>query len=102
MRVYGTPWHGDGGFASAASAPLGALFFLRHGRTTRLVPLARGEAAARLFTRSFPPPWDREGVARALDACADAAAPAPAFELAFRPDRTAVAAVREAIGGRSA
>jgi hypothetical protein len=78
----------------AGSAPLGALFFLRHGSRTRLAPLSRGEAAARLFARSFPPPWDEVGVARALDACADAAALAPAFELAFRPDRTAVAAVR--------
>jgi len=98
VRVFGTPWHGDGGFASPASAPLGALFFLRHGKQTRLAPLSSGEAAARLFTRSFPPPWDAEGVARALDACADAAALAPAFELAFRPDRSAVEAVRELAG----
>jgi hypothetical protein len=97
VRVFGTPWHGDGGFASPASAPLGALYFLRHGRATRLAPLAPAEAAARLFTRSFPPAWDAEGVARSLDACADAAALAPAFELAFRPDRSAVACVREAL-----
>ena len=99
VRAFGTPWHGDGGFASPRSAPLGALFFLRHGRTTRLRPLSRAEAAARLFTRSFPPPWDAEGVARALDACADAAAAAPAFELGFRPDRSAVEAVRAVVGG---
>ena len=98
VRAYGTPWHGDGGFASAASAPLGALFFLRHGRTTRLRPLQPAEAAARLFTRSFPPPWDREGVARALDACADAAARVPAFELSFRPRSEAVDAVRAVVG----
>jgi hypothetical protein len=102
VRAYGTPWHGDGGFASAASAPLGALFFLRHARATRLVPLSQGDAAARLFSRSFPPPWDREGVARTLDACADAAATAPAFELRFRPDRSAVDAVREAARALSA
>jgi hypothetical protein len=101
VRVHGTPWHGEGGFASAASAPLAALFFLRHARTTRLVPLARAEAAARLFARSFPPPWDVEGVAGALDACSDAAAAVPAFELAFRPDRTAVATVRAIVGGRT-
>jgi len=99
VRAFGTPWHGDGGFASPRSAPLGALFFLRHGRTTRLRPLSRAEAAARLFTRSFPPPWDAEGVARALDACADATATAPAFDLAFRPDRSAVEAVRAVVGG---
>jgi hypothetical protein len=95
VRVFGTPWHGDGGFASPASVPLGALFFLRRGRSARLAPLSKGEAAARLYARGFPPPWDAEGVARALDACARSAALAPAFELAFRPDHTAVDAVRE-------
>jgi len=94
VRAFGTPWHGDGGFASPTSGPLGALFFLRRGKRTRLVPLGTAEAAARLFARSFPPPWDTEGLEGALDACADAAAAVPAFELAFRPDRTAVEAVR--------
>lgn len=95
MRAWGTPWHGDGGFASPGAAPLGALFFLRHARATRITSLAPAEAAARLFTRSFPPTWDREGVARTLDACAEAASRAPAFELAFRPDRGVVAAVQD-------
>ncbi len=100
VRAHGTPWHGDGGFASPASAPLGALFFLRRGRRTRLVPLGTAEAAARLFARSFPPPWDTEGLEGALDACADAAAAAPAFDLFFRPDRTAVEAVRSVLRPR--
>ena len=83
---YGTPWHGDGGFASPRRAPRSARSSsCATAGPRRLRPLPRAEAAARLFTRSFPPPWDREGVARALDACADAAARAPAFELAFRP-----------------
>jgi hypothetical protein len=98
VRAHGTPWHGDGGFASPASAPLGALFFLEHAKANRLRPLSAAEAAARLFARSFPPPWDVEGVEGALDACADAAAKAPAFVLAFRPDRTAVEAVHAVVG----
>ena len=102
VRAHGTPWHGDGGFASPASAPLGALFFLRHAKATRLNPLGTGEAAARLFARSFPPPWDTEGLEGALDACADAAAAVPAFDLAFRPDRSAVEAARAATEGRPA
>ena len=94
VTAHGTPWHGDGGFASPAKAPLAALFFLRRGKRTRLKRLSRAEAAARLFARSFPPPWDVEGVEGALDACSDAAAAVPAFDLAFRPDRSAVDAVR--------
>jgi hypothetical protein len=94
VHAFGTPWHGDGGFASPASAPLGALFFLRHERTTRLARLPVAEAAARLFARSFPPPWDRAGMARVLAACAHTAARVPAFELRFRPRREAVDLVR--------
>jgi hypothetical protein len=100
VRAHGTPWHGDGGFASPSSAPLGALFFLKHAKRTRLAPLSRAEAAARLFARGFPPPWDLEGVEGALDACSDAAAAVPAFELAFTPDRAAVEAVVAEVGGR--
>jgi hypothetical protein len=102
VRAHGTPWHGDGGFASPASAPLGAVFFLRRGRRTRLAPLGTAAAAARLFARSFPPPWDTEGLEGALDACADAAAAVPSFDLFFRPDRTAVEAVRSVLRRRRA
>jgi hypothetical protein len=94
VQGFGTPWHGDGGFAAPESAPLGGLFFLRHGRATRLAPLRPAEAAARLLARGFPPPWDAAGTRGALEACAAAAAAAPAFELAFTPDRSAVDAVR--------
>jgi hypothetical protein len=97
FRAFGTPWHGDGGFASADSRPLGALFFLRHGRTSRLRPLPAPEAAARLFARSFPPPWDPVGMSHALETCAAAASTVPAYDLAFTPDRSAVAIVQQAI-----
>ena len=97
VRAWGTPWHGDGGFASPESRPLAALFFLRHGRTTRALSLPRAAAAARLLARSFPPPWDPVAVARALDTCAAVTAAVPAWELTFRPDRSAVDAVRDAL-----
>jgi hypothetical protein len=69
VRAWGTPWHGEGGFAAPDWGPLGAVFFLRHGRTTRLRPLFPAEAAV------------------------------PAFELAFRPDRSAIAAAQAAVQG---
>ena len=99
VRAWGTPWHGDGGFASPESRPLGALFFLRHGRATRARRLPRAEAAARLLARGFPPPWDGGAVTRALETCAAVTAAVPAFELAFRPDRSAIQAVRAAVEG---
>jgi hypothetical protein len=96
-RAWGTPWHGEAGFASPDSRPLSALFFLRHGRATRAVPLSPGEATARLLARSFPPPWDAAAMARALESCAAITAVVPAYELAFRPDRSAIDVVREAL-----
>lgn len=98
VTAWGTPWHGDGGYASPASAPLAAIFFLRHGKKTRVRPLDRAGAAATLLARSFPPIWDPEVMERVLETCAGITGVTPAFELAFRPDRTAVDVVREVVG----
>jgi len=96
--AFGTPWHGDGGFATAAGRPLRALFFLRHARRNRVRALRPAEAAARLFARSFPPPWDGPALGRVLEACAEAVAGVPCYELGFRPEPSAVQAVRELLG----
>ncbi len=95
VRAWGTPWHGDGGYALPESSPLGAVFFLRHGLRTRVRSLDRAAAAARLLARSFPPPWDSVAMTRALDTCAVVTAAVPAYELAFRPDSSVVHAVQE-------
>lgn len=90
---HGTPWHGDGGFASPAASPLGALFFLRQALRSRATRLSTPACAARLFARSFPPLWDARGLRRVLGACARIAGRVPGYELAFRPDTTAIDAV---------
>jgi hypothetical protein len=94
---HGTPWHGDGGFAQPRACPLGVLFFLRHARRSAARRLSASECAARLFSRSFPPLWDKRGVGRALAACARIASRTPAYELGFRPDASAVAAALAAL-----
>jgi hypothetical protein len=98
LDAHGTPWHGEGRFASPESAPLRALFFIRHGDVSRATPVPPGLVAARLFARSFPPPWDRSAVDRTLAACARVAGSTPAWELRFRPDRSAIRVVRELLG----
>jgi len=97
FRAHGTPWHGEGHFAAAGKAPLGALFFLRHGARTRVTPLSVADAAARLFARTFPPPWDAAVIGKTLDVCGRVAATVPAFDLSFRPDGSAVDAVRRTL-----
>jgi hypothetical protein len=98
--AHGTPWHGEGRFAAQGAAPLRALFFLRHGARTRLSALAPGDAGARLFARTFPPPWDASVIAKSLDACGRVAQSVPAWDFSFRPDASAVAAVRETLAAR--
>jgi len=54
-------------------------------------------AAAELFARSFPPPWERAAVARVLSLCARVARAVPCARLRVRPDRSAPDAVLAAL-----
>jgi hypothetical protein len=101
LWAWGTPWHGAGGLASPTACPVGAVFFLRHGARTTVRRLDMPTAAAHLFARTFPPPWDRRSVKATLATCARLATDAACFLLSFRPDRSAVRAVIGAIGGET-
>ena len=96
VRAFGTPWHGMGRFGSTASGEVRALFFLEQAGASEAVRLHPAEAAARLFTRTFPPIWDREVTTAVVDACGDVAERIPAFLLRFRKDATAIEAARRA------
>lgn len=96
FRAHGTPWHGSGRYALPASRPLAAVFFLRHAGTSLARRLDRAAAAGELFARCFPPPWDPRGIATALRACDRLASRVPCFDLGFRPDASALAAVEAA------
>ena len=96
LFAYGTPWHGSGRFASPEGGPLRAVFLLKQSARSEAVPVVEG-AAARLFARTFPPLWDAEGTASVLAACGRVALTVPVFELRFRKDRSALAAVLEAL-----
>jgi len=103
--AHGTPWHGTGGFHSASGVPLGAICFLEQAETTLLVLIHGAEAVARLFARSFPPPWEAAGLAAALALCERTVGEVPCFRLPFRKDASAVAVVSaqaEALGARGA
>jgi hypothetical protein len=95
LWAFGTPWHGSGRFASPRGLPLGGIYFLARGRRSVVTPLAAPSAAAELFARSFPPPWEAAGIAQVLDLCARVAAEVPCARLRFRPDLSAVKAVLE-------
>lgn len=92
-HAFGTPWPGEAGVATAASAPLHALVFLRHGRETRIESLP-WEAALPLLLRATSIPWHDEAlVGPALDSCDSLLKNIPCFELTCRPDPSMVDAV---------
>ena len=99
LWAFGTPWHGSGRFASPRGLPLGGDLLPRPRPPPSRHADAPPAAAAELFARSFPPPWEAAGSTRVLALCARVAArgalrPAP---LPARP--SAVAAVLEAPPG---
>lgn len=89
-RAWGTPWHGEGAFASASSAPLAGLVLLRHGATNRLHDVSPVEAARELYRLTFPPVWEAEGVNRVLDSLASIVQTTRARRFEFVPDVSAV------------
>jgi hypothetical protein len=84
--IYGTPWHGDAGLASSASAPLQTIFFLSKDTTNRLLPLPETLVVGRLFACSFPPFFDPGGIEFALSFFDDLRRAVPSYELRFRAD----------------
>lgn len=88
--VYGTPWHGDARFVSAASGPLAAILFLKQASAHALLPVAGALAAARLFSCAFLPFHDAAAVECTVGAVARATASAPCYELQFTPERSVV------------
>lgn len=98
IRAHGTPWHGTGQFGSTARGDLRALFFLEQAPSSEAVRLHPAEAAARLFTRTFPPIWDREVTGRVMEACGQVAERVPGFLLRCRKDESAIRVARRAAG----
>ena len=91
--MYGTPWHGDAGIASPASAPLSRIYLLEHASKTELVGLSAGRAAAELFARSFVPHHSPEGLQFTLRFLDRVAQEIPCSIFRFLPDPSAVEAI---------
>jgi len=95
VRLWGTPWPGEGQIARNRDAPLDALCVLRQGPTHRLRRLVRPEALARLLP-VISIPWFEPAVTdAALAVLAEVLARVPVLELEFTPDRGVVDVLRE-------
>lgn len=94
-HLWGTPWKGTGSIARNESAPLSALVFLSQAPETKITPLSTSAALRRLLETVSIPWYSQEWTDKGLAVCESLLRDIPAFELAFRPDETAVQAVAD-------
>ena len=90
IRMFGTPWHGEAGFAVATSAPLAGIVVIEHGNSNRINDLNGISAVSELMARSFVPYHEAEALETAIDVLGVAAERVPCCRFRFRPDATAV------------
>ncbi len=98
FRIYGTPWHGEGGYETPGSAPLRAVFLLEQSPRNRIEDLSPSTAVAQMMVRAFPAMWDQEGVDYAVRLLADLVGQVPVRRLHFLPESSAIEAVLDAVG----
>jgi ABC-type multidrug transport system ATPase subunit len=95
ILMYGTPWHGEGHYASPGSAPLQRIFVLEHGQGNVITRLTRSQMVAELFARSFVPFHRHEYVDSALNFLEQVADTVPCYRYSFEPDERAVEKILE-------
>ena len=78
-RIYGTPWHGEAGWETPASARLDGVFILEQAPRNRVQELKPSSAVAQMMVRAFPAMWDQPGLEFAVQFLArESAGQAPA------------------------
>lgn len=94
FRVYGSPWPSSGGFVSKASAPLKKIYFIEHGPAQEILPLTTREAVLRLLDVALVPWMDQAFFDPLIQTLETVIREVPVALLRFRPDVSAVEAVR--------
>ncbi|XCN73966.1 MAG: hypothetical protein Q3M24_04200 [Candidatus Electrothrix aestuarii] len=92
-HVWGTPWRGEGDIASNNSAPLDALVFLRQSLETKICQLEPAIGLKSLLQTASIPWYGQEWADKGISICETLAQDVAMYELAFRPDESAVYAV---------
>ncbi|MBN1570661.1 MAG: hypothetical protein JXA73_22650 [Acidobacteria bacterium] len=88
--MYGTPWHGEAEMATASRAPLKRIFFIRHGEKNSLKSKIGVEAAALLFSFSFPVFYNADALNYTVDFFGKVADLISCHELSVIPNRDVV------------
>ena len=90
IRMFGTPWHGEAGFAVATSAPLAGILVIEHGGENHIEDLDPMSAVSELMARSFVPFHEAEALETAIGVLGNAAETLPCCRFRFTPDETAI------------
>ena len=103
IRVHGCWSHGEVPIVSAASAPLGAVLFLRKAATNRVVPLAAGEDILRqLLPCVIKPLVTADWWERTLDVVEGIVKEVPCYVVEFDRSGAVVALLRDLVAGQNA
>jgi hypothetical protein len=95
LWMHGTPWHGEGCFASPGKARVEQIFILQHGARNGFSELPPSRAAGELFARSFPPFHSPMGLQATVEFLERIVGAVPCYEFQFVPAASAVDAVLE-------
>ncbi|MBW2646980.1 MAG: hypothetical protein JRE23_12565, partial [Deltaproteobacteria bacterium] len=94
LMAFGTPWHGEAGHCSHERVRLRKIFFIEHAEKNWVKKISRTKAVSNLLIRSFPPLWDREGMARTLEFVDTLSREIPCYALGVVPDDRVIDFVR--------
>jgi len=83
LWAFGTPWHGTSEIHKNMGAPIKKIFFIKHGKENRVIPISKTDSANRLIVRCFPTFWNKEGMQFAVDFCSRVAQEKECYELEF-------------------
>jgi hypothetical protein len=86
FAAFGTPWPGEEEIAQNRNLPLSAIFFISHGKNSRIEQIAPREALERLLPLTSIPWYDADIMTKILDFCEDLTSYIPAYALSFKPD----------------
>ncbi len=86
LRLYGTPWAGEGQIAANRGTELVAIVFLHQASRNELCPIDRHEALAQLLPTVSVPWFEPARMTAALELCVNLTSRLPAYELRFRPE----------------
>jgi hypothetical protein len=90
IRIFGTPWHGDGELSAIGSARLRAIHVIRHAPEILAEPLCGSTAACAVLENAFLPAHDPTGAECALDFVAELVERVPVIRLGFPKDERIV------------